>query len=141
MNLKIQKYFDSGTLCLLTIFTNANFCFFKYEDLSQNEFQSLETFFLCEVRYLLILEYCALLFSTNAHLGVLSFCSLIATNAARYRIATGPRKVQLLEFGLRRAQGPDGGLSASKYAYVGEYTDFGNFWQFLAIFGNFCHFV
>ena len=50
------------------------------------------------------------------------FLSLITTNAARYRIAAGPRKVQLLEFGLRRAQGPDGGLSASKYAYVGKYV-------------------
>lgn len=43
----------------------------------------------------------------------------MATNAARYRMVAGP-VVKLLEFGLRRAQGPDGGLSASKYAYVGE---------------------
>lgn len=43
----------------------------------------------------------------------------MATNAARYRLVAG-KQVKLLEFGLRRAQGPDGGLSASKYSYIGK---------------------
>ena len=30
------------------------------------------------------------------------------------------RKPKCVEFGLRRAQGPDGGFSASKYSYLGE---------------------
>lgn len=47
----------------------------------------------------------------------------MATNAARYRIAAG-KHVSLLEFGLRRAQGPDGGMSASRYAYVGKLETF-----------------
>ncbi|KAL3647001.1 Nicotinate phosphoribosyltransferase 2 [Castilleja foliolosa] len=51
---------------------------------------------------------------------LISFASLVATNAARHRFVAGKSKM-LLEFGLRRAQGPDGGIGASKYCYMGGF--------------------
>ena len=50
-------------------------------------------------------------------LNILNFQSLIATKAARVCLAAAGDPV--LEFGLRRAQGSDGGLTASRAAYIG----------------------
>jgi nicotinate phosphoribosyltransferase len=57
----------------------------------------------------------------TAFLNLTSFSSLIATNAARFRLAGGGNRA-MIEFGLRRAQGPDGGISASRYSYIGGFN-------------------
>ncbi|MEM1359422.1 MAG: nicotinate phosphoribosyltransferase [Bacteroidota bacterium] len=62
----------------------------------------------------------------TALLTVMNFSTLIATKAARVKAAAGEDTV--LEFGLRRAQGIDGGLTASRAAYLGGCDATSNVW-------------
>jgi nicotinate phosphoribosyltransferase len=50
-------------------------------------------------------------------LNIINFQSLIATKTARVWLASG--KGSVMEFGLRRAQGHDGAMSASRAAFIG----------------------
>jgi nicotinate phosphoribosyltransferase len=50
-------------------------------------------------------------------LNMINFQSLVATKASR--VCSAARGEEVIEFGLRRAQGIDGGLAASRAAFVG----------------------
>lgn len=57
-------------------------------------------------------------------LNIINFQTLIATKAARINLAA--QGAPVLEFGLRRAQGIDGALAASRASYIGGCTSTSN---------------
>ena len=63
-------------------------------------------------------------FVETALLNIINFQTLVATKAARISHAAAGSMV--IEFGLRRAQGPDGGLSSARAACVGGVTSTSN---------------
>ena len=65
-------------------------------------------------------------FVETALLNIVNFQTLVATKAAR--ITTAAAGGDVVEFGLRRAQGPDGGLSEVRGAFIGGARSTSNVW-------------
>ncbi|KAH0790936.1 nicotinate phosphoribosyltransferase family protein [Histomonas meleagridis] len=68
------------------------------------------------------IAYCQLI--ETPLLNCVNFATLMATNALRFKLHT--HNQTLMEFGLRRAQGTDGAMSASKYSYLGLFDSTSN---------------
>lgn len=54
-----------------------------------------------------------------------SYPTLVCTNAVRMRVVAG-RKMKMIEFGLRRGQGPVGATMGAKYAIMGTFEGTAN---------------
>ncbi|KAL0232529.1 hypothetical protein PCE1_002869 [Barthelona sp. PCE] len=129
--LKTFSFTDDDIEYLKTIMTGLDPEFFdwlKSIDPTMIEFRSMQHGTICFPYEPLItvsgpLAVCQIIETTL--LNLVNFSSLIATNACRHRLLAGEEKV-LMEFGLRRAQGPAGAMFASKYSIVGGFDGTSN---------------
>ncbi|VWU49845.1 nicotinate phosphoribosyltransferase, putative [Hepatocystis sp. ex Piliocolobus tephrosceles] len=75
-----------------------------------------------------------------ALLNLVNFPTLVATNSMLYKI--GVNQKMIAEFGCRRAQGPDGSMSGSRYAHFGcDFTSnvYASFLYDLPLIGTMSH--
>ncbi|BBN19874.1 nicotinate phosphoribosyltransferase [Marchantia polymorpha subsp. ruderalis] len=122
------RFTDSDVAYLRTILPSrceeAFFDYLKGVDCSEVVINAIPEGSVCFPRVPLIRVQGPLLIAQlleTTFLTLVNYASLVATNAARHRRVAGKNKI-LLEFGLRRAQGPDGGISGSKYCYLGGFN-------------------
>jgi len=101
--------------------------FFKFleelslEDIHLYGLDNGSEFFVKEKVLILQGKLPVILLLTYAITNLVSFSTLVCTNSMRMRKIAG-EEVSMLEFGLRRSQGPMAGNFASKYAYLGSFA-------------------
>jgi len=106
------KNFDTDYFDFLLNFNTSNIELFGMDNGSEFFAKEKILFLKGNLSYILLM--------TSGIKSIISFATLVCTNSIRMRKIAGD-KVLMLEFGLRRAQGPMAGNFASKYSYMGSF--------------------